>query len=80
MILPPDGKEADVYGQNGYDTYEQTPPTLPVKDGQRAVGITPAPTATAANGRKSIVQKTPTILNKRTSWFKRQFSKMKHWS
>ncbi|KAN0073949.1 DUF2406 domain containing protein [Elaphomyces granulatus] len=77
-IPPPHGKEAGVYDQNGYDTYEQMAPTLPPKDGRkasRAVGTTPAPTATAANGRKSIVQTTPSISEKRTSWFKRRFSK-----
>jgi hypothetical protein len=78
-IPPPHGKETEGYGQNGYDTYEQTAPALPPKDGRRAsraVGpTTPVAIATAANGRKPHLQKTPTISEKRTSWFKRRFSK-----
>jgi len=56
-ILLPHGKEAGVYGQNGYDTYERTPPILPVKDGRRAVGMASAPTATTTSGRKKWSQK-----------------------
>ncbi|KAN0070629.1 hypothetical protein V8E54_011498 [Elaphomyces granulatus] len=59
-ILPLHGNEAGVYGQNGYGTYERTPPTLPIKDGRRAVRMTSALTAATTSGRKSMVRETPT--------------------